>query len=315
MNLLTYFYTLLWMKVSPYPRFDPLDIEMQSAIQPRLSTLKDGISEFTFANLYLFRKKYRYTVSSLPGDQFIFSGEENGKKFFLLPSGIPEKEILDEMFKSHDCIKCLPESSANQGRVLLEQDGYCVVEDRDNFDYIYCRRELAQLPGRKYHKKRNLVNAFINNYTYEEMPLTAERKKDALNILKEWAQEKGGDGDYEAAEEGLEKMDILKLCGYVYYVDGRPAAYILGEEIARGKMFAVHFEKALSGYKGLYQFINKSFASILPHHYRYINREQDLGDDGLRQAKMSYRPCGFIKKYRVYRSEECPSLVFKDTKM
>ena len=84
-------------------------------------------------------------------------------------------------------------------------------------------------------------------------------------------------------------------------MDGRPAGYTLGEEIAGGTTYLIHFEKAVPGYKGLYQFINMSFAGILPDKYVTINREQDLGDEGLRQAKLSYRPCGFVKKYRVYR--------------
>jgi len=101
------------------------------------------------------------------------------------------------------------------------------------------------------------------------------------------------------AKEALERMDELQLCGGIYYVDGKPAAYILGEEIAEGKTFVIHFEKAVGEYKGLYQFINQSFAAILPEKYTYINREQDLGDEGLRQAKLTYRPVGFIKKYRA----------------
>jgi hypothetical protein len=62
-------------------------------------------------------------------------------------------------------------------------------------------------------------------------------------------------------------------------------------------MFTIHFEKAIDAYKGIYQFINQSFAAALPGYYTHINREQDLGDPGLRQAKMTYRPCGFVEKY------------------
>ena len=87
--------------------------------------------------------------------------------------------------------------------------------------------------------------------------------------------------------------------GAVYYVDGKPAGYALGEPIAKARMFAVHFEKATGDYKGIYQFINQAFAQALPPYFRQVNREQDLGDEGLRQAKMTYRPSGFVRKYRV----------------
>ena len=73
----------------------------------------------------------------------------------------------------------------------------------------------------------------------------------------------------------------------------------MGEGLAKGKMFAVHFEKGIDSYKGIYQYINQSFAAALPKHYVYINREQDLGDKGLRQAKMTYRPVDFVRKYKA----------------
>ena len=94
-------------------------------------------------------------------------------------------------------------------------------------------------------------------------------------------------------------MEELQLCGGIYYVDGQPVAYSLGEELARGKSFVIHFEKAVSEYKGLWQFVNQAFASILPDKYETVNREQDLGNEGLRKAKLSYKPVGFVKKYRA----------------
>ena len=110
--------------------------------------------------------------------------------------------------------------------------------------------------------------------------------------------------DYEAAKEALENMWTLQLCGGVFYIDSKPVAYSLGEELGLKSHFAVLFEKALAheNYKGIYQFINQSFAALLPEKYTTINREQDLGIPGLRQAKESYNPIGFVKKYKVHSS-------------
>jgi hypothetical protein len=116
-------------------------------------------------------------------------------------------------------------------------------------------------------------------------------------VLERWREEKGFEGDYAAAREALEHFRELKLRGALYLVNGRPAGWCLGEGLARGRMFAVHFEKGLDEYKGIYQFINQAFAASLPAYYTHINREQDLGDEGLRQAKMTYRPSGFVRKY------------------
>lgn len=286
-------------EVPSYPEWGPLDLSMRPLLHPRLVMIPEGISEFTFADLYLFRHTYSYRITMLPGGTFAISGHKAGKRFFMLPCGLPEWDVLEDLFRTHDFLKNLSESHCREFRTRLEKKGYVVEEDRDNFDYLYRREDLADLSGRKYHKKRNMIKAFINNYTYEEVPITKARIEDALAVLEAWKEEKGEEGDYEAAREALILCHTLRLKGYLYYVDGRPAAYTLGEPVARGRMFAVHFEKALSGYKGIYQFINHAFAVTLPKHYRYINREQDLGLPGLRQAKMSYHPCGFVRKYKV----------------
>lgn len=291
------------MDIPNYPDFTDLQMEMRDPLNSVFKDLPEGISEFTFANLYLFRRTYSYKICSYKDMTCLISGIKNGEKFLLFSCGFPDLDVFDELMKTHDYVKCLAETHADAHWVSLENRGYTVREDRDNFDYLYLRKELSDLAGKKFHKKRNLVNAFINNYSFEERPLTPDRIPEALRILDSWRINKGAEGDYEAAREALELMAPLDLCGYIYTVDGKPAGYTLGEELAKGKSFVIHFEKALDEYKGIYQFINQSFASILPSKYTYINREQDLGDPGLRQAKMSYRPCGFVKKYRVYKKE------------
>ncbi|NBF39702.1 MAG: DUF2156 domain-containing protein [Spirochaetes bacterium] len=288
------------MPIPTYPDSAPISLDMHPELHPALSVIEDGISEFTFANLYLFRKSYDYHLSRI-GDLLVVSGTKDGKRFFMMPCGLPDDNgVLESLLGSHDYIKGLAERHADANRVRLERMGWHPVEDRDNFDYLYLRSDLAALQGRKYHKKRNLVNAFINNYTYDESPLTPQNISEAFQVLNQWREERTEkDDDYEAAREALELVDSLGLHGYIVHVDGTPAAYTLGEALMKGRSFAVHFEKAIGDYKGIYQFINRAFASVLPRHYHYINREQDLGDEGLRQAKMTYRPFGFVKKYKV----------------
>ncbi|MFP4363251.1 MAG: DUF2156 domain-containing protein [Spirochaetia bacterium] len=289
--------------IASFPNFSSIDLSMRKELHPRLSMLKAGISEFTFANLYLFRENYKYEVSSLPDESIAIKGQSEGKTFLMFPCGIPEKSVFKELMSGTDYIKALSVEHTEESRIFLEQNGYTVREDRDNFDYLYLRKDLVHLAGRKYHKKRNQIHAFINNYNYEEKRLCDGCETDAMNVLEKWVEGRDDRGDYKAAKEGLEIAHDLNLRGAVFYVNGEPAGYSLGEGLARGKMFAVHFEKAIGNYKGIYQFINKSFAKMLPGHYHHINREQDLGDPGLRQAKMSYRPCGFVKKYKIVPRE------------
>ncbi|WP_051075318.1 DUF2156 domain-containing protein [Alkalispirochaeta alkalica] len=288
------------MIIPPYPDLAPLGLGQRDALHPRLALLPEGISEFTFAGLYLFRNTYNYQISTLPDDHLLIAGEREGHPFCMLPCGIPrDPELLRELLERFRYIKGLGEPQADSAWVRLEQEGYTIQEDRDNFDYLYLRTDLAELPGKRYHKKRNHVNAFINNYLYDERPLTGENRDDALAVLERWQETREDQTDYAAAREALERFQELDLRGYLVYVDNEPAAWTLGEPLMRGTSFVVHFEKALDQYRGIYQFINKAFATILPRHYTWINREQDLGDPGLRQAKMTYRPWGFVKKYRV----------------
>lgn len=287
------------MQIPEFPEFAPLSLSMREDLYPALNVLADGVSEFTFSGLYLFRNTYDYRISHIKDTTAIISGAKKGERFFFTPCAVLSDVLLDRMFESHAYQKNLSETQCKERRISLEAAGYSVVEDRDNFDYVYDRKALAELSGSHYHKKRNLVNAFINSYSYEQKTLDKGNVGDAIAVLDAWRADKGIDGDYAAAREALELYDVLGMHGEVYYVDGAPAAYALGEPIAKSRMFAVHFEKAIGQYKGIYQFINQAFAQALPSHIKYVNREQDLGDEGLRQAKMTYRPTSFVRKYRV----------------
>jgi len=105
--------------------------------------------------------------------------------------------------------------------------------------------------------------------------------------------------DYAPAGDALTHAAEFGLQGRITYVADKPAAYALGEPVAAGTMFVVHYEKTIPDIKGLYQYINMDFARTLPAQVTLINREQDLGDPGLRQAKLTYRPSGFLQKFRA----------------
>jgi hypothetical protein len=217
----------------------------------------------------------------------------------MTPCGVPRPDVLEALFNTHDYWKNISPSVLNPKREELDKMNIEITEDRDNFDYLYLRSDLAELSGKRFHKKKNLVNAFKNAYPeHEARPLNAEQIPQAIKILDRWRQDKGEDRDYNSAREALDLFGSLKLRGSIFFVSGKPAGYCLGESVARGRIFAVHFEKGIEEYKGIYQYINQAFAAGLPPFFKQINREQDLGDEGLRQAKMTYRPSGFVEKYK-----------------
>ena len=283
--------------IAKYPAFSEISMNLRPLLHPRFQGLAEGISEFTFANIYLFREAHRYKISQLDSELFVITGEDAGEAFFMLPFGLPDDDVLKELFDKYSIMKAVPEPQAEK----LAQSGHQVWEDRDNFDYLYSREDLVNLTGRKFHKKKNLLNMFIRSNECQARPLLEEYRDDALQVLDAWNERHGGGGDYDAAKEALEKMWPLQLCGGIFYIEGEPVAYCLGEEAALGKSFVIHFEKAVlkDEFKGIFQYINQAFASILPQKYETINREQDLGNEGLRQAKESYNPVGFVKKNKV----------------
>ena len=299
------------MAIPSFPEFTPITIEHKNEMHAKLSLTPDGVSEFTFGGIYLFRKRYRYLVSGLKDKTLIISGiqpphknEEKSKKFFMTPCAAPGRGVLEELFETHDYWKNIPESILIPQRAHFEEWGIQTAEDRDNFDYLYNRNDLAELAGKKFHKKRNLVSQFLKLYSHEERMLTKETIPMAFTVLEEWRAGKEADGDYAACREALELFGELNMKGLLFNIDGRPAGWCLGESNALGRMFTVHFEKGLDGYKGIYQFINKAFAASLPEQFTQINREQDLGDSGLHQAKMTYWPTGFVRKYTGYYTAE-----------
>ena len=281
--------------IPDYPDWAAPAMAMRKVVHPMFQALSSGISEFTFASIYLFQTAHKYRFSKMRDNTPVILGEDGGQRFFMCPFGLPERSLLEALFDDYLTLKCATEEQADR----LSQQGYAVVEDRNNFDYLYTREGLAELPGSKYHKKRNLIRAFVNNHAYEGRPLLDEYLPHALEVLEQWQKNRDSEGDYYPAREALLNCHALQLCGGIYYVDDSPVAYTLGEELARGTSFVIHFEKALDGYKGIYQFVNQAFAAIITDHYQTVNREQDLGNPGLRQAKMSYRPVDFVKKFLV----------------
>jgi hypothetical protein len=298
MSLISIESALTQTPIPLFPAWAPISLASERELYPALHQANDGISEFTFSNLYLFRHHYHYELSALEGGGYVVRGERDGERFFSTPFGCPPADVLAELARNNDYWKNISEPILRDNAPAIEAAGFSPIPDRDNFDYLYSRTDLANLSGKKFHKKRNLVNAFMLAYPeHTQAPLTRERVAEAEAVLEVWRIDKVNEGDYEAASEALELFDTLHLEGTMFYVRGKPAGWCMGETLAGGSMFAVHFEKGVDAFKGIYQFINQQCAANLDESITYINREQDLGDAGMRQAKETYRPVGFVKKW------------------
>ena len=179
-------------------------------------------------------------------------------------------------------------------------------EDRGQWEYLYKQEELADLPGNRFHKKRNHYNSYIKNYGEPDYHDLDDRMiEDVLAVQDDWCQwhECEDSPSLRAENEAINRVlshwnSFRNLVGGSLYVDGKMVAFSVGENLD-GTSLGVHYEKGLSGFKGVYQTINCTFARRAGTGFTYINRAQDLDEEGLRQAKMTYMPTDFLRKYKV----------------
>jgi len=286
-----------------YPDFAPISLDMRPELHPWFQKLQAGLSEFTFSNIWLFRHNYDYQISRFAEGKYLLVGTKNGQTFFSAPWGLPSQEIMGEMFRRCAYFKNLNENQKAEDESLLESWGYQVQEDRDNWDYLYDAHEMAALEGKRFHKKRNHIHQFQGLYPTgfegRELTLSDEDTAASLEILDRWQASREDKSDYLPSKDAILYRGELELRGRLWTLNGLPVGFAQGEPTGDGSTFLMHFEKADGEYKGVYQTIFMDWASTLEKEFRLINREQDLGDPGLRQAKETYRPVDYVKKYRV----------------
>jgi len=290
--------------VPNYPEFAPIQLSMREELHPWFQKLEAGLSEFTFSNIWLFRHTYDYRLSRFGEGLYLLSGTKQGKKFFSAPWGLPGPDILGELFSQHDFLKNLNGAQVEASGELLASLGYEIREDRDNWDYLYDSTEMATLEGKRFHKKRNHVHQFHATYPTgfvgRDMDSSDRDTEAALELLERWQSLREDRSDYLPSKDAIVHRDDLELQGRIWTHDGRTIAFAQGEPTQGGRAFTIHFEKGDGEYRGVYQAIFFDWAQTLKDTWPLINREQDLGDPGLRQAKETYRPVDYVRKFQVW---------------
>ncbi|MCX8026516.1 MAG: phosphatidylglycerol lysyltransferase domain-containing protein [Thermodesulfovibrionales bacterium] len=277
---------------------EPLTLKHKETLKPLLKSIGSPISEYSFANLYLFRGVHQYKV--IVEDEIFISGITYDRQTYLMPTFKVTKEkvsILTKKMSGFDCLFPIDESWLQH----FDPEVFDFSLKEGDMDYVYYSDKMKTYRGRRLHKKRNLMKQFLESYNHVEFGLTKDKIPDALTILDAWQIDSGlntEQTDYEPCKEALTLNDELCLCGIIYYAEDEPAGFILGEEL-NTETFVLHFVKAKKKFKGIYQYMYNSFANLLPTRYKYLNYEQDLDKEALRLAKSSYLPDIMIKKYRV----------------
>lgn len=284
--------------------FKPVELADKATIERYIHPAECRNCDMSFANIYCWRafhKTHWAVVDGFLVIRFLMDGKEQpgymqpigeGDFSHLLPLlAADARENFDQPLRLYGLCRegrrCITESECRD---------FAFDDDRALSDYIYLAEDLRTLAGRRYQPKRNHLNRFLNGYNYRYEPLSPRHFDDCLKLEAAWRAARTSDTDSEAMrheqqalKEAFDHWAELDLMGGVIYVDDQLAAFTYGSKI-NYDTFDCHIEKADTRYEGIFAAINKLFADHLPAEFTYINREEDMGLEGLRRSKLSYYP-------------------------
>lgn len=289
------------MEIPPFPGARPLEMADKQLFDDIFRALQPRISELTFAGLYLFRRAHNYRISRL-GTSLIVSGSGyDGSPYVLPPLGGDTMAALEQLADRGISVYGADRELAG---VVAGDPRWMAVEERDACDYVYLREELATLPGNRFHKKKNRISYFSARHLFRVELFTPEHRSGCHELLDSWQRlaepqdSRSLNLELEATAEAVCRSRELGLEGVVVLVADKVRAFALGERLNR-ETAVCHFEKADLFMEGISQLVNREFSRLLFSDCRLVNREQDLGEPGLRSAKLSYHPVELVGKYRL----------------
>ncbi len=267
--------------------------------------------DLAFANMFVWQFLYNTKIAEYNGFLFVKYWFHD-KPFYMMPIGEGDLQAAVRTVIEHsktDSQRFCMQGISPLMRTELERllpDTFSFTTNRDYSDYLYLREDLINLTGKKYQPKRNHINQFKRSYpNYEFVPITEEIIPKCMELESLWKNlnedEKDKsyialDAERQAIQRAFDHYTELNLKGGALVVDNRVVAFTYGSPI-NTDTFDVAVEKADANYIGAYTMVNNEFVKSLPSQYEFINREEDLGIEGLRKAKLSYHPTEILDKY------------------
>jgi uncharacterized protein len=289
------------------PHFSDVHLADKSKVREFLWAHEVILSDYNFSTLYAWGEVYRFRWAFFRGRLLIHSGRDD---FLLMPVG--EYFGIEEMVGISDAMR----REGKSGNFVLVDDDYVrlfpeigtrfrMELDEADADYIYLSRKLVELKGKKLIKKRNLISQFQTLFPdYRCRSLAAADAGECRALAMEWGRYRdtrtGAADELSALGRSLKAFGELDLEGLGIFIGGRMAAFSVFSR-QNSNTVAIHFEKFDPAVKGASQAINWETARVLADRFPYINREQDLGIEGLRRAKMSYAPEHRVTSYLLFR--------------
>lgn len=295
--------------------FKAIELRDKAWIDAAVQAEDSRSADFNFANMYMWDCSYRQLVADL-GGRMVAKPKYMPFPFFAFPIGAGDLKAAIEQLRAYAEAHGFPfcvQGVTKENREVLEAlypGQMQFVADRDHFDYIYLAEKLATLSGKKLHAKRNHINRFLEaNPDWRFVPMTSALLPACREMLDSWtksyaesgAATDGLDAEYTAIVRAFTHFDALGLEGGLLYASEELIAFTVGEKIS-SDTFNIHFEKARADIQGAYPMINREFVRhVLSRHPEivYINREDDMGLENLRKAKLSYDPAFLVEKYNA----------------
>lgn len=294
-------------------QFKDLTIDSREELEPFFNVRETISCEYNFNVMFIWSKvnKTQYAIT----DHYaVLSEIYKGQFITLMP--LCKEEYFKEAFE--DILEYYKEHNLKFNTYVTDKkfanfinenypDKYEMVIERDLCDYVYDAEKLRTLSGKKYSKKRNHLNAFFGEYEgrYIYRKLDKSDKGLMCDFITRWVEHKEEvtsdlDAELDAICKVIDNIDKLDIkCGGVF-VDGQLEAFSIGSLINKGKEAVIHVEKANDNIRGMYPLINQIFLINEFPEVELVNREEDLGIEGLRKAKLSYHPIELLEKYTFF---------------
>lgn len=296
--------------------FKPITKDKKEEFEQCLFDGNERGCEYSFANLYMWGRQRGEIID---GYLVLFS-QYNRRTVYPFPVGHGDiKPVLDAVIadSKERGIPCRFTGMTAREKAILEElypDKFSYHCDRDFFDYVYDINDLAELKGRKYHSKKNHFNRFVTAYPdYRVEPISDENIDEVREMVDKWYVDRlaeAPDSDFQmeqvAIEKAIKSYKELGMEGLALYIGDKMVAMTLASRMSYNT-FDVHFEKAVRGIDGAYAVINCEFARYIRDKYpeiEFLNREDDMGIEGLRKAKEGYRPHHMVEKCWAHLSED-----------
>ncbi len=287
--------------------FKSIELTDYSLLKKYLKDEKELSCENSFPNLFLWHGDIlnKYLIYQ---DALIIKTQDKDKVLYRLPIGSNFNSVM-ELLRDPQT-KNLPDFYCYEGETFKNfrkqyGDEFEILECRDEFEYIYKSEDLINLSGKKFHSKRNHISSFSKKYNWRYERITEQNIDKVNECAKKWYlenAEKSDDSlsiDKNESKTLIKNMESLDLVGGAIFVDEEVVAFTIGTSI-NDRIFDIMVEKALPEFATAYAVINREFAKNELFGYEFINREDDMGIEGLRKAKLSYKPEILLKKYYCY---------------